>query len=127
MSRRPPRSTLLPYPALFRSTDDLLDVEGTDAAAGKRVGKDARSEEHTSELQSRVDISYAVFCLKKKLTFNTVYSKAILGGVIETAVADWATKLAWVDYAFDELKSSFFKMSSAHPVLNLSPRVTFSY
>src|ERR1044071_262319 len=28
-------------------------------------GRDARSEEHTSELQSRVDISYAVFCLKK--------------------------------------------------------------
>src|ERR1044071_8776573 len=28
--------------------------------------KDIRSEEHTSELQSRVDISYAVFCLKKK-------------------------------------------------------------
>ncbi len=29
-----------------------------------------RSEEHTSELQSRVDISYAVFCLKKKSNFN---------------------------------------------------------
>ena len=31
---------------------------------------DGRSEEHTSELQSRVDISYAVFCLKKKNFFN---------------------------------------------------------
>ena len=31
-----------------------------------RVGKECRSEEHTSELQSRKSISYAVFCLKKK-------------------------------------------------------------
>src|SRR3546814_5049871 len=31
---------------------------------------DARSEEHTSELQSLMRISYAVFCLKKKITYN---------------------------------------------------------
>src|SRR3546814_4771917 len=36
-------------------------------AAGKR-GRDRRSEEHTSELQSLMRISYAVFCLKKKKT-----------------------------------------------------------
>src|SRR3546814_1244597 len=34
--------------------------------AGEPVGKGARSEEHTSELQSLMRISYAVFCLKKK-------------------------------------------------------------
>src|SRR3546814_9161365 len=32
----------------------------------KPIGKDSRSEEHTSELQSLMRISYAVFCLKKK-------------------------------------------------------------
>src|ERR1043166_8129594 len=42
--------------------DDLLDVGvGHDDA----IAEDARSEEHTSELQSRFGISYAVFCLKK--------------------------------------------------------------
>src|ERR1044071_10204337 len=35
------------------------------------VSDDQRSEEHTSELQSRVDISYAVFCLKKKKKITT--------------------------------------------------------
>src|SRR3546814_3662524 len=50
-----------------------LDVEGDGQAAGRRYGKPnratgfrMRSEEHTSELQSLMRISYAVFCLKKK-------------------------------------------------------------
>src|SRR3546814_3755224 len=39
--------------------------------AGPVVGQMNRSEEHTSELQSLMRISYAVFCLKKKNTYNT--------------------------------------------------------
>src|SRR3546814_10089702 len=101
MIRRPPRSTrtdtLFPYTTLFRSAlpgdrrhrrlpplphpaDDR--AHGL-AAAGWRPGgveqRDAglsgtaawRSEEHTSELQSLMRISYAVFCLKKKTCHNT--------------------------------------------------------
>ena len=41
-----------------------------------------------------------------ELPFNTVYSKDILGNQIETPVADWPTKRAWVDYAFDELPAA---------------------
>src|SRR3546814_12858363 len=90
MIRRPPRSTrtdtLFPYTTLFRSIAPARDIP---AAAARRclfpfasVGllqpafarftalvtafSDARSEEHTSELQSLMRISYAVFCLKKK-------------------------------------------------------------
>src|SRR3546814_18422896 len=93
-TRRPPRSTrtdsLFPYPTLFRSLRDrifgpggrsrssprdpvqpvercLVRIVGAAAASG--AGTDAgdrRSEEHTSELQSLMRISYAVFCLKKK-------------------------------------------------------------
>src|SRR3546814_4214253 len=48
--------------------------EVTDFAVGETVGVgcmvDSRSEEHTSELQSLMRISYAVFCLKKKKNFN---------------------------------------------------------
>src|ERR1044071_6540069 len=65
MMRRPPRSTLFPYTTLFRSlspsqsrTDQYPDNRGESRTTSQR------SEEHTSELQSRVDISYAVFCLK---------------------------------------------------------------
>src|ERR1044071_10030431 len=65
MIRRPPRSTLFPYTTLFRShvVVDLPLGEQHGAPVHLLHG---RSEEHTSELQSRVDISYAVFCLKKK-------------------------------------------------------------
>src|SRR3546814_9318195 len=54
---------------------DAIDLEGVrrDAEAGVEVlGRDNRSEEHTSELQSLMRISYAVFCLKKKtITIHT--------------------------------------------------------
>src|SRR3546814_12883757 len=77
MIRRPPRSTrtdtLFPYTTLFRSFPKN-DGNGhhlvNESAAAVRflvVGaKSHRSEEHTSELQSLMRISYAVFCLKKK-------------------------------------------------------------
>src|SRR3546814_6393494 len=90
MIRRPPRSTrtdpLLPYTTLFRSPDSLdaqiikdaaavfsrgekmqltYSVRNTHRAVGTRLSSEIRSEEHTSELQSLMRISYAVFCLKK--------------------------------------------------------------
>src|SRR3546814_6846285 len=92
MIRRPPRSTrtdtLFPYTTLFRAAqaeeDALTEAEDSpfapeqhQAHRGERQRKDTakqveviagqqRSEEHTSELQSLMRISYAVFCLKKK-------------------------------------------------------------
>src|SRR3546814_2973618 len=77
MIRRPPRSTrtdtLFPYTTLFRSAGQAqLSPCPFDAGAeGSPRGEPsapARSEEHTSELQSLMRISYAVFCLKKKKT-----------------------------------------------------------
>src|SRR3546814_16744795 len=82
MIRRPPRSTrtdtLFPYTTLFRSGYEPRmerNEHGTIArvfvSAVGRTGLDdlrGRSEEHTSELQSLMRISYAVFCLKKKKT-----------------------------------------------------------
>src|SRR3546814_1877928 len=98
MIRRPPRSTrtdtLFPYTTLFRSRRlsrkalVALSTVGAFAIAGalawslserrEQSGAEAvsvaprqsRSEEHTSELQSLMRISYAVFCLKKKKIHN---------------------------------------------------------
>src|SRR3546814_1634748 len=73
MIRRPPRSTrtdtLFPYTTLFRS---VLGQFGHRHAACARVEARGirRSEEHTSELQSLMRISYAVFCLKQKRKTN---------------------------------------------------------
>src|SRR3546814_7720155 len=97
MIRRPPRSTrtdtLFPYTTLFRSlrqTGDeirdlclscrrfdlgitglrpsIADVVSDRVVEEHRVLRNHRSEEHTSELQSLMRSSYAVFCLKKKIT-----------------------------------------------------------
>src|SRR3546814_5045428 len=73
MIRRPPRSTrtdtLFPYTTLFRSHRDQDMWRGADGTQEYLVNvlwPLTRSEEHTSELQSLMRISYAVFCLKKK-------------------------------------------------------------
>src|SRR3546814_4423511 len=83
MIRRPPRSTrtgtLFPYTTLFRSSPGHdCESAGSKAKSPITVGDyrpglvafasaiRRRSEEHTSELQSLMRISYAVFCLKKK-------------------------------------------------------------
>src|SRR3546814_5853634 len=98
MLRRPPRSTrtdtLFPYTTLFRSEQQNPAYHDVRVAAypglpsvwaGRPVRRNAgqaaiqtskqaqthpRSEEHTSELQSLMRISYAVFCLKKKNQLN---------------------------------------------------------
>src|SRR3546814_3165135 len=92
MIRRPPRSTrtdtLFPYTTLFRSVelgDCRVEPEPRQRprVAGQLepgllevVGVEVRSEEHTSELQSLMRISYAVFCLKTKNTQPTERAKA---------------------------------------------------
>src|SRR6184192_3841651 len=70
--RRPPRLTrrltLFPYTTLFRSICalEVHHAPHQQRGADEQRRGERRSEEHTSELQSPIDISYAVFCLKKK-------------------------------------------------------------
>src|SRR6266536_1263540 len=64
MIRRPPRSTLFPYTTLFRSTRAWSCSPRCNAAASRRRAD--RSEEHTSELQSRVDLVCRLLLEKKK-------------------------------------------------------------
>src|SRR5690349_276331 len=87
MMRRPPRSTLFPYTTLFRSY--LLNSLPTGGFVRPRtrapslviphVGSSTRSEEHTSELQSRRDLVCRLLLEKKK---RTVRSSSSAGGNI---------------------------------------------
>src|SRR5690606_40652682 len=65
MLRRPPRSTLFPYTTLFRSGHDGAAVGGPGARGPTEDGA-ARSEEHTSELQSRENLVCRLLLEKKK-------------------------------------------------------------
>src|SRR3546814_4724485 len=102
MIRRPPRSTrtdtLFPYTTLFRSVQVRIGSQTLESLVhrrmhgrrygielGRTVQRDRqyaaarlhqhRSEEHTSELQSLMRISYAVFCLKKKKNTNDKHTR----------------------------------------------------
>src|SRR5258707_5502903 len=101
MIRRPPRSTLFPYTTLFRSLDGVVDhdrqviarrrlppgqddiapgprVRGNNAAFAVRTrGPGARSEEHTSELQSRQYLVFRLLLEKKNMTL-ALHSPAAL-------------------------------------------------
>src|SRR3546814_7009608 len=99
MIRRPPRSTrtdtLFPYTTLFRSVASMEDIGVVQfiefggkvlspmvkrSASGEVETVSVRSEEHTSELQSLMRISYAVFCLKKKnknITHHTQHNQYV--------------------------------------------------
>src|SRR2546422_6230557 len=93
MIRRPPRSTLFPYTTLFRSTLMVMAARAVDVAVGEFFGRgvadsrhfdverqvhagqrviaverDMRSEEHTSELQSRLHLVCRLLLEKKKKT-----------------------------------------------------------
>src|SRR5207247_10043747 len=70
--RRPPTSTLFPYTTLFRSAPRLGEVghasrfQRVGCTCGQPAESDSRSEEHTSELQSRVDLVCRLLLEKKK-------------------------------------------------------------
>src|SRR6266496_594682 len=63
MRRRPPRSTLFPYTTLFRSTGQGYPARHSGPGAAGGATEDRKSTRLNS---SHVEISYAVFCLKKK-------------------------------------------------------------
>src|SRR2546427_8311139 len=71
MIRRPPRSTLFPYTTLFRSIDRLMVAAGAHTGWNTPRERDAALKQFADRKSTRLNsshsqISYAVFCLKKK-------------------------------------------------------------
>src|SRR3712207_7229969 len=101
MIRRPPRSTLFPYTTLFRSGARAADGAAPDlreprsqprreplrlrvwlvqlrAQGPPRVARRSRDRKSTRLNSSHANISYAVFCLKKKNTYNSIISNLLI-------------------------------------------------
>src|SRR5690349_22514081 len=76
MMRRPPRSTLFPYTTLFRSVYQTIMGFSLERAAGRSIAvkPTKRSEEHTSELQSRRDLVCRLLLEKKKKSTGLSWS-----------------------------------------------------
>src|SRR5258707_4398349 len=95
MIRRPPRSTLFPYTTLFRSV--LAQIVARQLAGGPRlvirmaekvVARDARSEEHTSELQSRQYLVCRLLLEKKKKKEERVDTRYIYVSIASCRCSD---------------------------------------
>src|SRR5256885_12654111 len=83
MIRRPPRSTLFPYTTLFRSDDDACRGGDLRQIVASRLhfdaGEPARSEEHTSELQSPCNLVCRLLLEKKKKKNDTTVDNGAEG------------------------------------------------
>src|SRR5437660_4419122 len=90
MIRRPPRSTLFPYTTLFRSPRPNGACGPPPVQPAPRVGQ-VRSEEHTSELQSRGHLVCRLLLEKKKLHRRGINSSI---SVREVALYDFTEKAA---------------------------------
>src|SRR3546814_7291265 len=113
MIRRPPRSTrtdtLFPYTSLFRSREHRLPVDPGQRQHQRQPGSPVRqlqhdqsagvrSEEHTSELQSLMRNSYAVFCLKKTTTVQTNSNRYELTHLCCTSVSIYSVSKPSASY-----------------------------
>src|SRR5438874_9216750 len=101
MIRRPPRSTLFPYTTLFRSGagDDAPPRQRHQQRLFRRsTRKSLRSEEHTSELQSRRDLVCRLLLEKKKIDNVDMYV------TVHKAASDFRDELVYVtEMLLDEL------------------------
>src|ERR1041385_5013692 len=118
MIRRPPRSTLFPYTTLFRSNNSFLVVRHD--GPGRRVLVELhRSEEHTSELQSRLHLVCRLLLEKK----NSLVSEAPRHGVpqlgVETYKAAVTSSAVWPSDIYFLEKAS----PNVHPLF--SPTILY--
>jgi oxygen-independent coproporphyrinogen-3 oxidase len=116
-------------PEIFKAWDWIRDVgfpnTNVDLISGM-VGETWDNWKDT--VRKTIDLAAdSVTIYQMELPFNTVYSQDILGNHIETPVADWPTKRAWVEYAFDEMTAVGYHVSSAYTLVRDKQKVNFSY
>src|SRR5438477_9501756 len=93
MIRRPPRSTLFPYTTLFRSVRDANPKAHGRLPPTRRRLRDERSEEHTSELQSHVNLVCRLLLEKKKNEKHELTPAAVGSGRAPGAPRGGGTQL----------------------------------
>src|SRR6266436_3879989 len=113
MIRRPPRSTLFPYTTLFRSQFGASPGRRCPAGPARREPK-LRSEEHTSELQSRLHLVCRLLLEKKKVTDHGPSGELGRSAHDEVNVAHKGDNLGWPDiYGCQTRPVIFFSNNTA--------------
>src|SRR5215217_3429515 len=128
MTRRPPRSTLFPYTTLFRSVLENLAIVRSLVKAFSLRQKKCRDRKSTRLNSSHANISYAVFCLKKKIVgpaslFGVERDSVGIAAVLQQpqAAAPPPDRIFGIDGRHD---SEFFLMIRPPPRSTLFPYTT---
>jgi len=114
---------------VYKSWQWIVDAGFANVNIDLISGMVGETEENWKEnIRKTIDLSPdSVTIYQLELPFNTVYSKDILGNHIEIPVADWPTKRAWLNYAYDELLAAGYHVSSAYTLVRDPRKVNFSY
>ena len=114
---------------VYKSWQWIIDAEFPNVNIDLISGMVGETWDNWKEnIKKTIDLSPdSVTIYQMELPFNTVYSKDILGNHVETPVADWPTKRAWLNYAYDELLAAGYHVSSAYTVVKDPQKVNFSY
>src|SRR6478672_11862812 len=132
MIRRPPRSTLFPYTTLFRSLPPPPRPSQPGARPPVRSRRGRRSEEHTSELQSRSDLVCRLLLEKKKREGAERVPQAVVHAPLAVVVQAEIAVVGGVDgpvpdrafEAVDQVGVFFFLMIRRPPRSTLFPYTT---
>lgn len=85
-------------------------------------------ENWKDNVRRAIDMSpESITVYQMELPYNTVISRQVLQDGQESPIADWDTKRAWVDYAFDEFLAAGYHISSAYTVVKDPTAISFSY
>src|SRR6266487_1717505 len=127
MIRRPPRSTLFPYTTLFRSGEHLRALSTQLPPARSRPVRASRSEEHTSELQSPVQLVCRLLLEKKKVGLSE--TQALICGECSPHIVALETKysrkrVCHADIVVDDQHTICFLMIRRPPRSTLPPDPT---
>src|SRR6266576_2418064 len=129
MIRRPPRSTLFPYTTLFRSPGSLSAGQRGAAPISRKLHVVSRSEEHTSELQSRRDLVCRLLLEKKKdvgnfhfaVTNHDLADDVHVPALPGRAVVVLESAVLLLDFFFNDTATTEIYTLSLHDALPIRP------
>src|SRR5215475_13330132 len=117
MIRRPPRSTLFPYTTLFRSQVQRGPRNRLQCSGAFQPTMNLRSEEHTSELQSRENLVCRLLLEKKKLQISAPRYTTMPGEYAPFVYFAWT--MTWL-VRYRDVYSFLFKIAAATEIYTLS-------
>jgi oxygen-independent coproporphyrinogen-3 oxidase len=114
---------------VYKAWDWIVDADFPNVNIDLISGMVGESWDNWKEnVRKAIELSpESITIYQMELPYNTVISKDILENATENPIADWTTKRAWVDYAFNEFLDAGYSISSAYTVVKDPTKVNFSY